>query len=85
MDQGFGLWDAAEQFDESAEESLAVAWENMAHRGFLTLALDDGVNLYNTLTRSDGWHPHLTSENANKIGKYVMSVFSVLSLLARVA
>jgi hypothetical protein len=64
-----------EQFDTSAAEFLAVAWENMLCHGSNSLAQDDGQHVYQMLTRRDGWHPDVTAENANTIGQYICRYF----------
>ncbi len=47
-------------------------------------ARDSGERLYKALTRADGWHADFTVLNANRFGRYVSSISSVMSLLSRV-
>ena len=81
-----------ELFDTSSSEYLARIWGNKKQTrganpdGCAALYVrGTGEGLHTTLTRSDGWHRDRTTENTNRLGRYVLNVFSIMTSLARLA
>ena len=85
------IWSTDAQSNDSTSAYLDCFWNKVISdrvakpdcRGAF-YARDQGDKLYKSLTRNDGWHADYTVVNANRLGRYVLNVFSVMSLISRV-
>jgi hypothetical protein len=76
------IWSTESPLDVTAKDFIDCMWRSLisdrAERPDFRrtyYALDSVESLYKSLTRADGWHADFTVVNANRLGRYVLSVF----------